>query len=172
MLTYLDNASSSGPHSPAASPMQNIDRYRIAVVTKKVSLGLNENYARELMELHTIGVNGGYTQKDVTEVAKVFTGWTLGKGADSGVATHAQFDASRHEPGDKMVLGVKIKQNGEREGMEVLHLLASSPETARFLSTKLAIRFVSDTPPPAMIDRMVARYLAHPGATFGRCCLR
>ena len=161
MLNYLDNASSVGPHSSSVMPLVDFNyRQRLAPRPRQQASGLNENYARELMELHTLGVNGGYTQQDVTEVARVFTGWTIGRGrGDGGEPIHAEFDASKHEPGDKMVLGVKIKQDGLLEGMRVLHLLANSPQTARFISTKLAVRFVSDTPPPAMIDAMTAKFL-------------
>jgi len=115
------------------------------------------------MELHTVGVNGGYTQHDVTEVAKVFTGWTVGKPRGQDVDAQAQYDPDKHEPGDKMVMGHKIKFDGMNEGLAVLHMLATNPQTARFISTKLAIRFVSDTPPPAMIDRMSAKFLQTSG---------
>jgi uncharacterized protein (DUF1800 family) len=161
MLNYLDNASSIGPHSRAASPgPETYGRFaRPRPRQQNKASGLNENYARELMELHTVGVNGGYTQHDVTEVARVFTGWTLGAGPGGGQPIRAEFDMSKHEPGDKMVLGVKIKQDGPEEGMKVLHLLATSPQTAHFISTKLAIRFVSDDPPPAMVERMAQAFL-------------
>ncbi|HEX7158413.1 MAG TPA: DUF1800 domain-containing protein, partial [Edaphobacter sp.] len=154
MLTYLDNSSSIGPHSFFA-----IRPVRVFNPNNKRPVGLNENYARELMELHTVGVNGGYTQKDVTEVAKVFTGWTVGS-RRPGLADEAQaeYDSTKHEPGPKQVLGTTIKDNGEKEGMQVLHMLATSPKTARFISTKLAVRFVSDDPPPAMIDRMAKTF--------------
>ncbi len=122
--------------------------------------GLNENYGRELMELHTLGVNGGYTQADVTQVAKVFTGWTIDQPARGG---EFQFDERKHEPGTKTVLGQKIKENGMNEGLEVLHMLATSPATAKFISTKLAVRFVSDDPPPALVDRMAQAFLASDG---------
>jgi hypothetical protein len=108
------------------------------------------------MELHTLGVNGGYTQKDVTEVAKVFTGWGVVPPKDG---YGFRYENRRHEPGTKIVLGHKISEAGEREGVEVLHMLAESPATARFISTKLATRFVSDNPPPALIDRMSKKYL-------------
>ncbi len=156
MLNYLDNASSIGPHSQFA--------YRpIRGDQKKRPSGLNENYARELMELHTIGVNGGYTQRDVTEVAKVFTGWTVGKRPFATEDILPEFDPSKHEPGPKFVLSATIKENGPREGFEVLHMLATSPKTALFISTKLAVRFVSDDPPPAMVDRMAKTFLATSG---------
>jgi uncharacterized protein (DUF1800 family) len=155
MLIYLDNQQSIGPHSIAAM------RAGMNARQKKSSPGLNENYARELMELHTLGVNGGYTQRDVTEVAKVLTGW----GTESRQQGYGfEFNGRRHEPGDKVVLGHTIHEDGtgehgEGEGMEVLHILAMSPATARFLSTKLAMEFVSDTPPKTLVDRMTKTYL-------------
>jgi uncharacterized protein (DUF1800 family) len=153
MLNYLDNSSSVGPHSLFAN------RSQLGFGQQKRPSGLNENYARELMELHTVGVNGGYTQHDVTEVAKVFTGWTVNAKRPGAGPLQAEFDSARHEPGSKTVLGVTIKESGEREGLQVLHLLATSPQTAQFISTKLAIRFVSDDPPQPMIDRMAKTFL-------------
>lgn len=160
MLNYLDNSESVGPHSEfvlgrTGSPHPFAGKNR--------PTGLNENYAREVMELHTIGVNAGYTQKDVTELAKVFTGWTVGPTYRGEVAAVAQYDPSKHEPGKKVVLGHVIKENGQREGIEVLKMLAASPQCARFISTKLAVRFVSDDPPAAMVDRMTETYLATQG---------
>jgi uncharacterized protein (DUF1800 family) len=107
------------------------------------------------MELHTLGVNGGYTQKDVTEVARVFTGWNLKKPKPGEGFT---FENRMHEPGEKWVLGHRIKPNGEKEGLEVLHILARHPSTAKFVSSKLAIRFVSDNPPQALVDRMAETF--------------
>jgi uncharacterized protein (DUF1800 family) len=159
MLIYLDNQQSIGPHSVAAMRAAANPRQ------KKSSPGLNENYAREVMELHTLGVNGGYTQQDVTEVAKVLTGW----GTESKQEGYGfEFNGRRHEPGDKVVLGHTIHEDGtgehgEEEGMEVLHILATSPATARFLSTKLAMEFVSDAPPKPLIDRMTKIYLKSHG---------
>jgi len=112
------------------------------------------------MELHTLGVNGGYTQKDVTEAARVFTGWTLKEPRKGG---DFSFEERMHEPGDKVVMGHRIKSNGEKEGMELLHLLAHNPSTAKFISTKLAMRFVSDNPPPALVDRMAQTFLKKNG---------
>ncbi len=145
MLEYLDNARSIGPNSVAAQK-------------QKKQAGLNENYGRELMELHTLGVNGGYTQADVTNVAKVFTGWTVERpdAEDGGTFT---FVERRHEPGPKVVLGKTIPPNGMNEGLEVLHMLATSPATAHFVCNKLAVRFVSDNPPPALVERMAASFL-------------
>ena len=159
MLFYLDNHTSIGPHSMAAMRAQANPQ------AKNRDPGLNENYARELMELHTLGVDGGYTQKDVTEVAKVFTGWTVpGSTIDaSRKGGGFLFNERRHEPGPKVVMGKTIQENGEQEGLEVLHRLATSPATAHHLSQQLAERFVSDTPPPALVDRMAKTYLHSDG---------
>ena len=154
MLFYLDNHSSIGPHSMAAI------RAQANPAAKNRDPGLNENYARELMELHTLGVDGGYTQKDVTEVAKVFTGWTIEEPRKGGGFT---FNERRHEPGPKVVMGETVRESGEQEGLEVLHRLAMSPATAHHLSQQLAERFVSDTPPPALVDRMAKTYLKSDG---------
>ena len=168
MLMYLDNWQSIGPDSVAAQNAQG---------KKGKDRGLNENYARELMELHTLGVQcevsqdhpvsalekacgRGYTQQNVTQVAKVLTGWTIDQPYRSGTY---RFEERRHEPGTKTVLGKKISENGEAEGLQVLHMLATSPATAKFISTKLAVRFVSDTPPPALVDRMTKAFLASHG---------
>jgi uncharacterized protein (DUF1800 family) len=112
------------------------------------------------MELHTLGVNGGYTQQDVTEVAKVFTGWTIDRPQLGG---GFKFDDTRHEPGKKLVMGHKIKENGQKEGLELLHILANSPATAHFLSQELAVAFVSDNPPPALVNRMAQTFLSTHG---------
>jgi uncharacterized protein (DUF1800 family) len=157
MMTYLDNAGSTGPHSFNAIGAPGRPFPPKAGSPK----GLNENYARELMELHTLGVNGGYTQRDVTEVARVFTGWTIEQPPKGG--PRFVFDESRHEPGIKRVLGVNIKENGFKEGIEVLHLLATSPATAHFICRKLAVRFVSDDPPQSLVDRLSAVFIASNG---------
>ena len=159
MMLYLDNAESMGPDSPAAKRAKMVAARR-PDAKKKADAGLNENYARELMELHTLGVNGGYTQADVTQVARVLTGWTVERPQFGGDFIYAPL---RHEPGTKNVLGTKIKENGEMEGRELLHMLAMRPATAQFLSRKLAIRFVSDDPPQALVDRMAKAYLASGG---------
>src|SRR5262249_27328838 len=112
---------------------------------KNAPKGLNENYARELMELHTLGVDGGYTQRDVTEVARAFTGWTIENPRQGGAFV---FRPQLHDPGPKTILGHTIKAGGgESDGREVLELLARHPSTARFIATTLVRRFVSDTPP-------------------------
>ena len=167
MLFYLDNWLSVGPDSDFANgvrqgagqkQMRHLPQPQAAA--KGRHSGLNENYGRELMELHTLGVNGGYTQKDVTEVAKVFTGWTLKQPKEGGGFT---FDEHKHEPGAKVVLGRKIKDEGEKEGYEVLHILARHRSTANFVCNKLAMRFVSDNPPPQLVDRMTKTFLKKDG---------
>lgn len=165
MLFYLDNWLSVGPHSAQAlglpaHPAQYGNPYPPRPKPGKRTNGLNENYGRELMELHTLSVNGGYSQRDVTEVAKIFTGWTIDKPAEGG---GFKFDPRTHEPGPKFVLGHRIKPKGEGEGLELLHRLATSPQTARFISLKLAQRFVSDDPPPALVDRMAKTFLKKKG---------
>ncbi len=118
--------------------------------------GLNENYARELMELHTLGVDGGYTQKDVQEVARAFTGWTIANPRQGGGFA---FEPRMHDDGEKIVLGQKIKAGGgRRDGEQVLDILAAHPSTARFIATKLARRFVADQPPQTLVDRAAERF--------------
>jgi uncharacterized protein (DUF1800 family) len=179
MLMYLDNWQSIGPDSIAAKNGGRFAQYAQNPQVKQAlkDRGLNENYARELMELHTLGVQcevsadrpvsmldracgQGYTQQDVTQVAKVLTGWTIDQPFRSG---GYQFEPRRHEPGTKTVLGKTIGESGENEGLQVLHMLATSPATAKFISTKLAVRFVSDTPPPALVDRMAKAFTASDG---------
>jgi uncharacterized protein (DUF1800 family) len=167
MLFYLDNWLSVGPNSDVANGIRNDkDHKRRAPSSVSVKQskgkrnGLNENYGRELMELHTLGVNGGYSQQDVTEVARVFTGWTLKEPRKGGGFT---FEERMHEPGEKLVLGHRIKPKGEKEGLEVLHILAHQPATAKFVCTKIAVRFVSDDPPPALVDRMSQTFLKKDG---------
>jgi uncharacterized protein (DUF1800 family) len=172
MLMYLDNHTSTGPDSPAAEKQKQraVQEQRAQAMpgqkkqAKTTLPGLNENYARELMELHTLGVNGGYTQRDVTEVAKVFTGWTIARRNDHELEPGSyKFDETRHQPGTKLVLGRKIKEKGEKEGLEVLHMLASSPATAHFLSQELATAFVSDNAPKPLVDRMAHTFLTTHG---------
>jgi uncharacterized protein (DUF1800 family) len=166
MLFYLDNWLSVGPDSAQAMgiPLHPSSRRyappRPRPNQGKRPSGLNENYGRELLELHTLSVSGGYSQRDVTEVAKVFTGWTIDKPYQGG---GFKFDPRMHEPGPKFVLGHRIKPKGEGEGLEVLHRLATSPQTAHFISLKLAQRFVSDDPPPGLVDRMTKTFLKKKG---------
>ena len=173
MLFYLDNFLSADPRAaqrqaaeraarqqwrrggfgmprPPANPQQ----------AKKNERGLNENYGRELMELHTLGVDGGYTQKDVTEVARCFTGWTIEKPRQY---PNFKFDDKLHDPDPKMVLGKKIHAGGMKDGEQVIDLLVHHPSTSKFISTKLARRFVSDTPPPALVSRMAETFQSSDG---------
>jgi uncharacterized protein (DUF1800 family) len=166
MLFYLDNWLSVGPDSMQA---QGIPARPMGYgpygrprrmppnpnVRRKQNAGLNENYGRELLELHTLSVSGGYSQRDVTEVAKVFTGWTIEKPFEG---MGFRYEPRMHEPGPKFVLGHRIKSKGEDEGREVLHLLATSPQTAHFISLKLAQRFVSDNPPATLVDSMAKTF--------------
>jgi len=179
MLMYLDNWQSIGPDSVAAKNAPKLAQYVQNPQVKQAltDRGVNENYARELMELHTLGVQcevsqdhpvsaldkacgQGYTQQDVTQVARVLTGWTIDQPYRNGAY---RFEERRHEPGTKTVLGKTIGEGGESEGLQVLHMLATSPATAKFISTKLAVRFVSDTPPPALVDRMAKAFVASGG---------
>ena len=165
MLYYLDNYLSVGPDSARAlglpaHPSRYQMRYPPQPNPSKRPSGLNENYGRELLELHTLSVNGGYSQRDVTETAKIFTGWTIDNPSEGG---GFKFDERMHEPGPKSVLGHKFKPKGESEGLELLHRLASSPQTAHFISLKLAQRFVSDDPPPALVDKMAKTFLKKKG---------
>jgi len=145
MLFFLDNWESVGPDtSPRRGNAQRPAR------------GLNENYARELMELHTLGVDGGYTQEDVTEVARCFTGWTIRPPRQGG---DFFYNDRMHDKGKKTVLGVKIPAGGGRDDAEkVLDILSRHPATARFISKKLAQRFVADDPPPKLIDKMAKTF--------------
>jgi uncharacterized protein (DUF1800 family) len=131
MLFYLDNARSSA------------------------RTGINENYARELIELHTIGVDGGYSQKVVQEVARAFTGWTIDRPRQGGDFI---FRPMMHDPGEKLVLGHRINGGGIRDGEQVIDILVHHPSTARFIATKLVRRFVSDEPPQSLVDRVASTY--------------
>ena len=146
MLFYLDNWESVGAQSTAG---------------KRRRRGLNENYGRELLELHTLGVDGGYTQKDVTEVARCFTGWTI---KQPQRVAEFEFNPKMHDEGEKTVLGVRIPAGGGiDDGFKVLHVLAHHPSTARFISRQLATRFVADDPPATLVNRMAATFLKKDG---------
>lgn len=178
MLIYLDNVESIGPDSIAVLRRQypGTPRFQLAQLMNadarsmrgpvppqlhnQPHSGINENYGRELMELHTVGVNGGYTQQDVIQAARVLTGWTVAPPRQGG---GFRFEPNRHEPGDKIVMGHRIKQGEENEGLQLLHILATSPSTAHFISSELAVRFVSDHPSPALVDRMAKTFLSTHG---------
>lgn len=147
MQVYLDNFRSIGPDSPAG-------RLR--------GKGLNENLAREILELHTLGVNGGYTQRDVTEFAKILTGWTVdadGRGDGSGFF----FARMMHQPGTKTLLGQTYREDGVDEGERALSAFAGHPSTAKFIATKLARHFVADDPPKSAIAKLEGAFLHYDG---------
>jgi uncharacterized protein (DUF1800 family) len=165
MLFYLDNWLNTGPGTPGAH-----GRFE----------GLNENYARELMELHTLGVNGGYTQQDVIALARIFTGWGLvskgvarragllgwlrGRGGDFMADSNGfYFDPDRHDFGPKLFLGRTIEGSGIHEGEQALDMLARSPATAHHISYELAQYFVADDPPSALVQRLTTTYLRRDG---------
>lgn len=152
MLFYLDNWLSSAPGYQPSRLRQG----------KAQAAGLNENYARELMELHTLGVDAGYTQRDVTELARVFTGWTINpRRGEAGSAFY--FDARRHDDGDKEWLGYHVASRGQAEGEWALDILAAHPATAHHIAYELAQYFVDDAPPTALVDQLAKRYLATDG---------
>jgi uncharacterized protein (DUF1800 family) len=183
MLFYLDNWQSSAPEGAriaGSTTGTDARRRRAGMIPPRAGVGrpgqvrrpatladlpanaqnrrrgLNENYARELMELHTLGVDGGYTQKDVQEVARAFTGWTIANPRQGG---SFRFEPRMHDDGEKMVLGHRIKAGGgKKDGEDVLTLLGAHPSTARFISLKLARRFVADEPPSELVDRAARRF--------------
>jgi uncharacterized protein (DUF1800 family) len=164
MLTYLDQIQSIGPHSEAAEFQRRPRRDAFGGLQPAIqrSAGLNENLAREIMELHTVGVNGGYTQADVTEFARAMTGISIGgpRDANYGVAV---FRGQAHEPGSRMIMGVSYAPGGKEQTAAILTDLAAKPATARFICTKIARHFVADDPPPALVARLEATWRASGG---------
>jgi uncharacterized protein (DUF1800 family) len=151
MLLYLDQAQSIGPASVAGARAQARQQTR--------GRGLNENLAREILELHTLGVRSGYTQEDVTELARALTGWTLPvDDAGDGATATFRFAPALHEPGPRTVLGRSHAEGGEQQARDILHQLVMSPATARHLARKLARHFVADDPPPALVERLAATF--------------
>lgn len=162
MLIYLDQAQSIGPNSGAG---------QLATMRGQQKRGLNENLAREIMELHTLGVRTGYSQADVTEFARALTGWTVG-GLAQGPARRLlgetapgefQFAEILHEPGERVIIGRRYAQDGEAQARAVLLNLAANPATAEHLATKLTRHFAGDDPPPAMVERLTQAYLRSSG---------
>lgn len=151
MLFYLDNWQSVGPQTDARRPQG----------PRRTQRGLNENYGRELLELHTLGVDGGYTQKDVVEVARCFTGWTI---QPPRKGSQFEYNDNVHDKGQKVVLGHLISAGGGMgDGLAVLNILAHQPATAHFISWKLAQKFVADDPPPTLVNRMAKTFLKTDG---------
>ncbi|HEX5965518.1 MAG TPA: DUF1800 domain-containing protein, partial [Pyrinomonadaceae bacterium] len=179
MLFYLDNFQSVSPNANGGRLQQMMNPQG----QQRPRRGINENYARELMELHTLGVDGGYTQKDVTEVARCFTGWTIFQPRGGAAAVNALagedaragrrparaagsffFNQRAHDDGEKVVLGQKIAAGGGfNDGLKVLEILARHPSTAKFLATKLVRHFVADNPPPALVNRVAAAFTKSDG---------
>jgi len=147
MLLYLDQAVSFGPNSKAG-------RWK--------GFGLNENLAREILELHTLGVHGGYTQEDVRQFALILTGWTLQRPKDDEPGAF-QFVEAGHEPGDKTLLGRRFPEDGMAEGLAALEFLATHRSTAQFIATKLARHFIADEPPPGAVERLAEVFAATGG---------
>ena len=186
MLMYLDNFSSMGVNEQMTTGFPAKAGPNAQQKAKNVK-GLNENYAREVMELHTLGVDGGYTQNDVTQAARVLTGWTIYPMGDRAYGSQMKqladrmgqanftkrgfvrdgdflFAANRHDTKEKVVLGKKFPAGGGyEEGVELLKMLADHPSTARFISRKIAVRFVNDNPPQALVDRMAKTFTATNG---------
>jgi len=163
MLAFLDNQYSVGTDSPAA---QAAARRELFQANPKRRFGINENLAREILELHTLGVNGGYSQQDVTSFAQIITGWSIGGGQGrlaGGDAGRFYFRDNLHEPGAKMFLGKRYAQDGQAQGEAVLKDLARHPATAHFIATKLTRHFVCDEPPPATVERVARAFLASDG---------
>ena len=145
MLLYLDQAQSIGPRSPAGLRAES---------RQQRGRGLNENLAREILELHTLGVRSGYTQDDVTEFARALTGWTLPADGGDLVATTFRFVPALHEPGARTVLGRSYADGGEQQARTILHDLVAAPATAQHIARKLARHFVADDPPASLVQRL------------------
>jgi uncharacterized protein (DUF1800 family) len=150
MLLYLDQAQSVGPKSQLAAYLKRRP-------TPGLGGGLNENLAREILELHTVGVGGGYSQADVTEFARAMTGWSIGRDNDPEAGAFL-FRAAAHQPGARTILGKAYAQGDQDQALSVLRDLAVHPATARHLATKLARHFVADDPPPALVARLERRW--------------
>ncbi len=174
MLFYLDNFQSVSPDANRGGARRMLNQQ----APQRQRRGINENYARELMELHTLGVDGGYTQKDVQEIARCFTGWTIFQPRGGAAAVNAMlgreaarreagtffFNPRVHDDGDKVVLGHKIPAGGGiNDGLKVLEILSRHPSTAKHIATKLVRHFVSDTPPPALVDRVANAFTKSDG---------
>jgi uncharacterized protein (DUF1800 family) len=166
MMIYLDQVQSVGPDSLLAQRAKGRPGGLQRVANR--NLGLNENLAREIMELHTVGVNGGYRQADVTEFARAMTGLSVGRFNDpQGVFGEAVFRDQAHEPGVRTVMGVRYDQGGRQQSAAILADLAAKPQTARFVCTKLARHFTADDPSPALVARLEKAWMGS-GGDLGR----
>jgi uncharacterized protein (DUF1800 family) len=168
MIGFLDNQYSVGKDSELAQlAARRAARQRMSAPGKpKREFGINENLAREILELHTLGVNGGYTQNDVTTFAQIITGWSIGGGKGrlaGGISGRFYFRENLHEPGPKIFLGKTYHEEGQRQGEAVLADLARHPATAHFVATKLVRHFVADDPPPAAVERVARAFLKSGG---------
>ena len=168
MIAFLDNQYSVGADSTAARFASRFASRSNSEDTGKPKrqFGINENLAREILELHTLGVNGGYSQTDVTSFAQIITGWSIGGGKGrlaGGVPGRFYFRDNLHEPGPKVFLGKTYTEQGQRQGEAVLADLARRPETANFIATKLVRHFIADDPPPAAVDRVARAFLKSGG---------
>jgi uncharacterized protein (DUF1800 family) len=159
MLLYLDQSQSVGPDSPG---LMQVGFRGARQQLGKRSAGLNENLAREIMELHTVGVGAGYSQSDVTEFAKALTGWSVGGPRDNAEGRFA-YHAIAHEPGARTIMGKRYADVGGPQALNVLHDLASHPATAQHIAKKLAIHFVSDDPPPALVSKLATSFTTSGG---------
>jgi uncharacterized protein (DUF1800 family) len=162
MIAFLDNQYSVGKDSELAQlAARRAARMRVAPDKPAREFGINENLAREILELHTLGVNGGYSQKDVTTFAQIITGWSIGGGKGrlaGGSPGRFCFRDNLHEPGPKTFLGKTYYEHGQRQGEAVLEDLAHHPATAHFIATKLVRHFVADDPPPAAVERVARAF--------------
>ena len=166
MIAFLDNQYSVGQDSEAAQKARRAAARRFAAATPKRQFGINENLAREILELHTLGVNGGYSQADVTSFAQIITGWSIGGGNGrlaGGAPGQFYFRDNLHEPGAKTFLGTTYRQTGQAQGEAVLADLSRHPATARFIATKLVRHFIADEPPAAAVERVAAAFLKSGG---------
>lgn len=162
MLLYLDQAQSIGPNSQAARYLAR-GRRRGGENGGQRQVGLNENLAREILELHTVGIDGGYGQADVTEFARALTGLSVPGPRDVGVTSSVVFREMAHEPGQRTVMGVRYAAGGKGQAGAILADLAAKPQTARFVCTKIARHFVADDPPPAVVGRLERTWFATGG---------
>jgi uncharacterized protein (DUF1800 family) len=166
MIGFLDNQYSVGKDSELAQLAARREARQRAADKPRREFGINENLAREILELHTLGVNGGYSQNDVTTFAQIITGWSIGGGKGrlaGGISGRFYFRENLHEPGAKTFLGKTYYEEGQRQGEAVLADLARHPATAHFVATKLVRHFVADDPPPAVVERVARAFLKSGG---------